>query len=130
MTALSHWLLQSAVPDIRSLHGLEEGATPGAVQALLGLPTAETRGDGLTARHYLLHDSKPDRLLDEAHDSPRRVSLRHVQANLLFLAGFAVMAAVVNVMLTKRLPWADASPGTVLAAPAASTRQMTPVDPR
>ena len=54
------------------------------------------------------------------------MALRHVQANLLFLAGFAVMAAVVNVMLSKRLPWADASSAPV---PAVSVNQMTPLDP-
>lgn len=44
---------------------------------------------------------------DAAHDAPRRVAARHLQANLLFLAGFAVMAAVVNLMLTRHLPWAE-----------------------
>lgn len=43
---------------------------------------------------------------DAAHDAPRRVAARHLQANLLFLVGFAVMAAVVNLMLTRQLPWA------------------------
>ncbi len=47
---------------------------------------------------------------DAAHDAPRRVAARHLQANLLFLAGFAVMAAVVNLMLTRQLPWAPPAP--------------------
>lgn len=54
------------------------------------------------------------RRCDEAHEAPRRIEWRSLQANLLFLAGFIVMAAVVNVMLTRALPW---QPGAA-AAPA------------
>lgn len=66
------------------------------------------------------------RARDAAHDAPRRVAARHLQANLLFLVGFAVMAAVVNLMLSKRLPW-DAPASAVTAQPA--TAQVAAVPP-
>lgn len=68
------------------------------------------------------------RLRDAAHDAPRRVAARHLQANVLFMAGFAVMAAVVNLMLTHQLPWATSpSQAQVLQAaiPPADERVMS-----
>ncbi len=53
---------------------------------------------------------------DADHAAPRRVAARHLQANLLFLAGFAVMAAVVNLMLTRQLPWQVPTPPALAPA--------------